>query len=65
MKQLFFLTLMLMLSFPPILAQDNYYLRQAKSYMNDADYYNRQAAGYERDADYYNRQAQNYLRDVD
>ena len=48
-----------------VLAQSDYYIRQAESYMRDAEYYNKRAASYERDAEYYNKQAQSYLRDAD
>ena len=44
---------------------DDYYVRQAESYMRDAEYYTKKAEGYDREAEYYNKKAQGYLREAD
>ena len=43
------------LSFLPLVAQNDYYIKQAQSYQREAEYYTKQALGYEREVDYYNR----------
>ena len=53
------------LGFLPLVAQNDYYVKQAQSYQREAGYYTKQALGYEREVDYYNRQAQGYLREAE
>ena len=45
------------LGFLPLMAQNDYYIRQAQSYQREAEYYTKQALGYEREVAYYNQQA--------
>ena len=49
------------LSFLPLMAQNDDYIKQAQSYQREAEYYTRQALGFDREVDYYNRQAQGHL----
>lgn len=53
------------LGFLPLMAQNDYYIKQAQSYQREAEYYTKQALGYEQEVDYYNRQAQGYLREAE
>ena len=53
------------LGFLTLVAQNDYYIKQAQSYQREAEYYTKQALGYEREVDYYNRQAQGYLREAE
>ena len=53
------------LGFLPLMAQNDYYIKQAQSYQREAEYYTKQALGYEREVNYYNRQAQGYLREAE
>lgn len=53
------------LGFLPLMAQNDYYIKQSQSYQREAEYYTKQALGYEREVDYYNRQAQGYLREAE
>lgn len=46
-------------------AQDDYYVRQARSLQNDAESYVRQAQQHDRDVDYYMREATGHLRDAE
>ena len=46
-------------------ADNDYYLRQAQSYQNDAEYYLKQAVGYDKDAQYYEKEASRYLREAE
>lgn len=57
--------IIILLGFLPLRAQNDYYIKQAQSYQQEAEYYTKQALGYEREADYYNRQAQRYLREAE
>ena len=54
--------IIILLGFLPLMAQNDYYIKQAQSYQREAEHYTKQALGYEREVDYYNRQAQGYLR---
>ena len=40
------------LGFLPLMAQNDYYIRQAQSYQREAEYYTKQALGYEREVAY-------------
>ena len=40
------------LGFLPLVAQNDYYIKQAQSYQREAEYYTKQALGYEREVDY-------------
>ena len=53
------------LGFLPLMAQNDYYIKQAQSYQRETEYYTRQALGFERKVDYFNRQAQGYLREAE
>lgn len=53
------------LGFLPLMAQNDYYIKQVRSYQRETEYYTKQALGYEREVDYYNRQAQRYLREAE
>ena len=64
MKKLFSI-IIISLSFLPLVAQNDYYIKQAQSYQREAEYYTKQALDYEREVDCYNRQAQGYLREAE
>lgn len=64
MKHILFI-LILLCGITTVFAQNDYYLKQARSYQREAEYYTKQAQGYERDVDYYNRKAQGYLREAE
>lgn len=62
----FFLTLFLFLFMGvPAHAQSDYYIRQAKEYLRDAEDCNKRADSYDREVEYLQKQARDYLRDAE
>ena len=45
-------------------AQDDYYLKKAKSYQREAEYYQKKAESYHREAAYHLKRAESYQREV-
>ena len=64
MKKAISVLFLFVVSFLALHAQDDYHIRQARSYQREAEYYTRRALSYEREAAYYNRQAQGYFREA-
>lgn len=65
MKNIVLPILFFLLGFTQTLyTQNDYYMRQARSYQREAEYYTKNALRYERKVEYYYRQAQGYLREA-
>lgn len=46
--------IIILLGLLPLMAQNDYNIKQAQSYQHEAKCYTKQALGYEREVDYYN-----------
>ena len=53
-----------LLSWPYLVAQDDYYRKKAESYTREAEYYQKKADGYRREAEYYLKKAEGYQREA-
>ena len=56
-----FLTLLFMSLVMVVMADNDYYLRQALSYQSDAEYYIKQAQSHEKNEEYYDKEAKRYF----
>lgn len=60
MKRLFLLLLYAAVGITALTAQDDYYIKKARSYQREAGYYQKKANDYRKEGAYYLRNAENY-----